>query len=152
MHREIDRFTDQHPQVKESIALFRPTQRKYSPVVVDILYDYFLTKFWHNYHPQNLPEFISETYATLSRFQSIFPEKLQLLFPRMIEDDFLMSCKNQERLTRTFERLGNRASFAHQFHRAIDDLQFFEEDVTTHFTLFFPELKLHIHRLYFTSN
>ncbi|MFZ1750390.1 MAG: hypothetical protein WAU01_09370, partial [Saprospiraceae bacterium] len=39
LHRQIDSFTDQHPEVKASVMIFRPTQRKYAPVVVDIVFD-----------------------------------------------------------------------------------------------------------------
>ncbi len=49
MHREIDTFTDSHYIVKESKARLYSNYGKYSPVIVDIFYDYFLAKYWSIY-------------------------------------------------------------------------------------------------------
>ncbi len=49
VHKRIDSFTDSHPSVLEAIKILRPTQKKYSPVVVDILLDYILTQKWSQY-------------------------------------------------------------------------------------------------------
>ena len=56
LHKRIDTFTDQHPQVDEFNRLLRPYQSKYTPVVVDVLMDYILSKYWPNYHHQDLEE------------------------------------------------------------------------------------------------
>ena len=49
MHREIDTFTDNHPTVSNSKNLIRKYQKKYTPVVIDIFYDYFLASNFNNY-------------------------------------------------------------------------------------------------------
>src|SRR5690606_5228620 len=61
MHREIDTFTDNHPIVENSKNLIRKFQRKYTPVVIDVFYDYFLASNFNYYSPFELKEFSLKT-------------------------------------------------------------------------------------------
>jgi len=58
----------------------------------------------------------------------------------MIDDNFLLSCENESRMRKTFERVSKRATFENAFHQAFDDLQIIEAELCGHFHLFFPEL------------
>jgi acyl carrier protein phosphodiesterase len=49
LHREIDAFTDSHPIVKQSTKRLHPFHHKYSPVIVDVYYDYLLAKNWDSF-------------------------------------------------------------------------------------------------------
>ncbi|MDZ7847796.1 MAG: hypothetical protein U5L96_14100 [Owenweeksia sp.] len=55
LHHKIDFFTDHHPVVERSKARLRDHQSKYSPVVVDILYDHFLA---HNFENTTLHHYM----------------------------------------------------------------------------------------------
>jgi acyl carrier protein phosphodiesterase len=47
LHRFIDSYTDSSPIVKESKALFASEYGKYAGIIVDIVYDYYLS-FYRN--------------------------------------------------------------------------------------------------------
>jgi acyl carrier protein phosphodiesterase len=49
LHREIDAFTDAHPIVKQSTKRLHPFHHKYSPVIVDVYYDFLLAKNWDTF-------------------------------------------------------------------------------------------------------
>lgn len=49
LHRAIDTFTDAHPIVKRSTKRLHPFHHKYSPVIVDVYYDFLLAKNWNNF-------------------------------------------------------------------------------------------------------
>ena len=49
LHRKIDDFTDNHPVVENSKHLIRHNQNKFTPVVMDVFYDYFLANNWDTY-------------------------------------------------------------------------------------------------------
>lgn len=144
LHHSIDNFTDQHMTVKNAVSLLRPTQGKYSPVVVDILFDYFLTINWDKYSSESLEKFTSRVYTTLMLQDDVYPSRLKELLPRMISDDFLMSCKNEDRLIKTFERIKKRAKFDNNFNRAHLDLAEFHVIMNDQFNEFFPDIVLHI--------
>ncbi len=144
LHHSIDNYTDQHLTVKNAVSLLRPTQGKYSPVVVDILFDYFLTINWDKYSSESLEKFTSRVYTILTLQDELYPPRLKELLPRMISDDFLMSCKNEDRLIKTFERIKKRAKFDNNFNRAHLDLADFHDIMNDQFNEFFPDIVLHI--------
>ena len=49
LHREIDAFSDRHPLVREAVGIGRETFGRYSAVVNDILFDYFLASRFQDY-------------------------------------------------------------------------------------------------------
>lgn len=144
LHKKIDAFTDEHENVRQAVRLLHPTQLKYAPVTLDILFDYFLTKNWEKYSNENISSFTQRIYAMLESMRDNFPLRLKELLPKMIDDDFLMSCKNEERLIKTFERIARRAKFDHSFHTAHIDMVHHYETLDAHFNDFFPDLITHV--------
>lgn len=144
LHKSIDKFTDGHPDVKACIVLLRPTQRKYSPVIVDILFDYFLIKNWQKFSDTDLELFTKKIYNILNKNSHSLPLKLQNMLPYMIADDFLMSCKNEIRLIKTFERLKKRVKFDNHFDSIPLDLKNHHNQLEFHFLAFFPALIKHV--------
>jgi len=49
LHRQIDTYTDLHPMVKKGTHRLQKYHRKYSPVIVDVFYDYLLANNWERY-------------------------------------------------------------------------------------------------------
>ncbi len=141
LHKLIDTFTDTHEQVHLANNLIRSSQGKYTPVVTDIFFDHFLIKNWSDYASIDIQDFATQTYLVLEKYIHIYPDDLKMLVPKMIADNFLLSCENEVRLRRTFQRVASRAKFENRFDYAYDDLEANYEAIETHFKLFFPELK-----------
>ena len=73
LHREIDAFSDRHPLVREAVGIGRETFGRYSAVVNDILFDYFLASRFQDY--AGLPLFMQEHGERLQKiFREFFPE------------------------------------------------------------------------------
>jgi acyl carrier protein phosphodiesterase len=49
LHRKIDHFTDNHTIVKETKMFLRPTFGRYSGIILDMYFDYFLAKNFKEY-------------------------------------------------------------------------------------------------------
>lgn len=140
LHRHIDTFTDNHPVFRECTHALHHTQHKYAPVVIDIYFDYFLCRHWDKFDSRPLNDFTEGIYTILEKYIHLYPEKVKQLLPRMIGDDFLLSCSTEERLIRTFSFIKRRTGYTNNLEKAHEDLKnnysFFE----TQFMLFFPEL------------
>ncbi len=140
LHRRIDTYTDQHPEVKKGTRRLHPNHGKYAPVVVDIFYDYILSHNWQHYSEEPLTRFSKRMYWILEQRIADLPKKLQRRVPSMIAHDWLMSYGKEEGLRYVFSRMKERAKFPTNFDAAVDDLlkyyPLFEEE----FNLFFPEV------------
>lgn len=49
LHRKIDSFTDSHPVVRETVAILRPAFGRYSGIIADMYFDYFLAVNFYSY-------------------------------------------------------------------------------------------------------
>lgn len=142
LHREIDSFTDSHKEVRKGTKRLQKNHGKYSPVVIDILYDYVLANNWDKYHGLSLEEFAFETYDKLNKHIALFPPKLQRRLPLMIGDNFLMKYKSKDGLLFALSSMDKRTKFPSNFISAIDQLENEWELFNSEFNAFFPDVKL----------
>jgi acyl carrier protein phosphodiesterase len=140
LHRHIDAYTDIHPIVRNVTKIFRQSQRKYAPVVADIVFDYFLVKSWNLYNTENLSSYKSKAYVRLSANVNDIPDKAAKKVIAMCSGDFISSYESLEGLTHVFKRMDKRSSFPSHFVDAIHVLVDKEEEIHEHFLQFYPEL------------
>ncbi|MBK8620327.1 MAG: DUF479 domain-containing protein [Saprospiraceae bacterium] len=141
LHRIIDTETDSHPVHKKNLSLLYDCQGKYSPVVMDIFYDYLLAKNWVQLTGISQRKICDQTYKMMLNHQGFIPERAAMMFGRMVEDDFLFSCNNYQRLEKTFERLLKRVKFPSKLDRAVDDLKRLETAFEADFSDFFKDME-----------
>ncbi len=109
MHSAIDRFTDQHPCVKQSKSRLG-TQGRLKAVVIDITYDHLLAKNWQHYSDQPLVDFINgfHTHAQLASHH--YPEPARTFLSRLIRSGHLLHYHSLLGLEEAFRRLDLRLS------------------------------------------
>jgi acyl carrier protein phosphodiesterase len=140
VHRMIDTFTDSHPVIREGSHRIMPHFHKYSPVIVDIYYDYLLSKNWRHVSDESLEDFSKRVYTMFQERMHEMPERLQKYLPNMIEHDWLNNYGTKPGLVFTFQKFEKRLSFDMPLDTApevlIENIEHFEKD----FKAFFPEL------------
>lgn len=140
LHRAIDYFTDQHPNVKKSKRRLHKRYGHYNGVIIDIFYDHFLAKNWHNYSKVELPTYVDNIYTILEKNRDIFPLKMQKMLTSMIKYNWLVNYATFEGIEQVLIGMNNRTNGISNMNRAIEDLKInytkFEED----FIPFFEEL------------
>jgi acyl carrier protein phosphodiesterase len=150
LHREIDRFTDQHPVFRSSKSRLTDKYRMYSGVIVDLYYDHFLAKFWNEYSKEDLRQVVARTYFLLVRRFHLLPPRSRRILPFMITQNWLVGYRDLESLQRVFNGMSRRTNHPSGMENAVMDLKagysFFENDFRT----FFPEIINHIE--YYQSN
>lgn len=140
LHRKIDHYTDNHPRVVRSTRILRAQHGKYAPVVIDVCYDYILSKNWSKYSGETLRAFSDRVYEILKKNHHSLPDHLQDIAPRMIKDDFLIKYGTEAGLRRTFERIEKRAKFSSNWSTAFDDLIRHYDELEDGFNSFFPDM------------
>lgn len=140
LHRYIDDFTDTHIKNKELIQEIRPFFGKYSGVALDMIYDHCLAKTWGDFHDKSLEEYSFDVYEQLRSFDSILPEKCQLLLHYMSKDNWLLAYQDIQGIDRAFRGLSNRIVHDNTLYRGREIIEKQDEMLQHFFSKFFPEI------------
>lgn len=144
LHREIDRFTDNHPIVALSKKRLRNKYRHYSGVIVDMYYDHFLAKNWNDYSEEPINRTAGNAYKILLSNVLILPPKVKRILPFMIAENWLVNYANPESLQRNFEGMSKRTAYKSGMENAVQDLLLDYNSYYAEFAKFFPELSDYI--------
>jgi len=140
LHRHIDSYTDSHPIVRQSTKRLHENYGHYSGVIVDILYDHFLAKNWHEYHPQNLADYVEDFYTMLRDNFEILPARIQRMMPYMMADNWLLSYATIPGISKILKQMNVRTKGISKMNFAVLELEEFYTEFETEFSAFFAEL------------
>ncbi len=145
MHRAIDSFTDSHEAIHEACLLLHATQHHYSPIVIDVCFDYFLANSPIIFSPTNsLHDFSLHVCNALKTHKNILPSPLKERIDGMIKHNFLVHYEKYEGLQFAFESIAKRTRFDNHLLGALEDFKANEGKLKLIFEQFFPELQEYI--------
>lgn len=110
MHRQIDTFTDAHPNFREAKGLFRSEFGLYSGIVIDFLYDHYLAKNWNNYSDLTLRSFAKLSHAVLLQNFRYLPLRVQGFLPFLIQNRRLESYASVNGIVQALKIMSNYSS------------------------------------------
>lgn len=143
LHREIDRYTDQHEIVRSSKKRLQKKYHHYSPVIIDMFYDHFLAVNWGNYCEVELLPFTEEFYKTTEKHIHHLPEKAAQMLKYMKGGNWLYHYSSIEGIDQALTGMARRTKFESKMEQASADLKLYYDDFQTEFESFFPELIEH---------
>ena len=142
-HKIIDSYTDSHEIVSCSKRRLRE-KGLLKPVIIDLTYDYFLTKNWDDFCNMPIKEFSEVFYHEANQRTQVLPNHANIPIYNMIERDLLNKYHNLEQLKTSFERMDRRLSprlkqretALSYFDSVVKNIDELEKD----FLEFFPQL------------
>ncbi len=147
-HKAIDAFTDAHPIVKRSRSRIGREHRRFSGVLVDVFYDYFLARDWARYSPLALEAYTADFYARAGAHPIELPPDARTMLDRIVRYDLLGSYARVEGVERALRRLstylGSRWRKQFALERSVRDLLDHEAAFASDFNEFFPALQAHV--------
>ena len=139
MHREIDTFTDAHPEISEAKKIFSPLVRLYSGAFVDVAFDYFLA----NSLPEKiLFEHSQKVYRVLWEYEKFLPSNLVYMLERMEKDNWLYNYKEDWGIKFSMQNVLNKAKYLDKNLPVFEVFLNNKPQLQKHFDVFFPELLL----------
>jgi len=147
-HKAIDAFTDAHPIVRRSRSRISSEHRRFSGVLVDVFYDYFLATAWAQYSSLPLAAFTADFYADVQATSLQLPQSARATLDRITKRDLLGQYQRVEGVEHSLRRLSTylssrwRKPFA--LERSVSDLVRHEREFTDDFAEFFPQLQAHV--------
>lgn len=143
VHIIIDSYTDSHNIVKKSKSRLRKDGLLKS-IVIDITYDYFLTKNWDKFCNIPFDEFTKNFYIQAKERLDFLPQNARASVERLIKFNILNKYQKVEHLEKAFGRFDKRLSVklasrdtASSYFKAVaENVEHLEKD----FLVFFSEL------------
>lgn len=142
LHRQIDTITDSHDEVKKCKVFFYEKFGKYSPIIVDVLFDHFLIKNWNSFSIEPFEDFRKRIYRDILITSDIHPEKMKKLVSSMIEHDWLKNYALDWGLEKAFLNLNAKIKNPEiDLTTSIEIMRENYEEINKHFLIFFQDLK-----------
>jgi acyl carrier protein phosphodiesterase len=147
-HKAIDAFTDAHPVVRRSRARIGSEHRRFSGVLVDVFYDYFLARSWERYSAVALEVYTAGFYASVQARPIALPSDARTMLDRIMRLDLLGSYVRVAGVERALSRISTYLEARWHKRFALDqgvrDLLAHEAEFADDFREFFPTLQAHV--------
>ncbi|MBE0676769.1 MAG: DUF479 domain-containing protein [Bacteroidales bacterium] len=140
LHRHIDAFTDRHPVVHRSKIHFTRKYHRYAGVVVDILYDHFLTREWDFFSRRPLESVTYNFYRAMVNNFDILPDNVKESFPFFIINNWIETYQTQSGIRHVLRTMSKRTSLPAETRYAMKMLKRNYYSLHDDFMEFFPEL------------
>ena len=140
LHRRIDNFTDNNSIVKQGVERFKPKYGRYSAIVMDIFYDYFLIKNWDKYSDISLDKFARDFHINLLKHYLVIPARARKITVSIIVNRWLHRYATKDGLTEVLDKMAFYRNIPNESAFAISVLTEFEDEFNEEFLLFFDEL------------
>lgn len=141
LHREIDRFTDYHPAIKNVKEVFRAHYRLYSAAIIDVVLDHFLATDENEFPKNALEIFADETYQKLDYYKDYFPEKFKMMFPYMKSQNWLYNYRLKWGIEKSLGGLVRRSKYMVESETAFRLFNENYSELSGCYQAFFPEVK-----------
>lgn len=144
LHRRVDSYTDGHPIVRFARTRLLPPYRRYAGILLDVLFDHYLTLDWPRHSSKPLSAFVADVQQRLTR------EALRVGNPGLVlrvsylrSRKLLLSYHSLEGVERALQGLAARLSRANPLASGVDALRPRYRDLQEDFRAFFPQLVGH---------
>ncbi|TET87520.1 MAG: DUF479 domain-containing protein [Sulfurovum sp.] len=143
IHKIIDSYTDSHRVVSTSKSRLRE-KGLLKPVIVDLTYDYLLTKNWNMFSSIPIKEFLESFNRQAKKRSNDLPTQASELVANLADEDRLNKYHDLNQLKQAFERIDTRLSKKLLLREsAVGYFDIVNEkinDLESDFLIFFPDL------------
>ena len=143
-HRAIDRFTDQHAEIRLAKQLFSPERRRFAGVALDLVFDHYLVKHWSLFSAVPFEHYKSQLYQQLWQDRPLMPAAMANTITYLVQQDWFGSYAELVNIGEALDRIAKRLRFNNNFAGSIADLNLNEVAFEQLFLQFFPQLQLFV--------
>lgn len=140
LHRRIDSFTDRHKIIGQSKSYFAPKYQKYAGIIIDILYDHFLSVNWERFSPQSLDDFKENLFDNLKKNYSVLPDRVKFFVPSFIKNDWVGVYSTTDGIISVLSRMAMRTTLPDHSEYAREVLRKYYIQLQSEFLTFFPDI------------
>lgn len=140
LHRRIDAFTDTHPEVRAACRRFDPRFRRFGGILLDIVFDHFLSRHWRRFHRLPLQAFSDEIYGVLADSPQL-QNSARTQAERLIRYNVLAGFGQWGTVEAALARVGDKLRRDNPLAEAPAELTRHYDDLEQLFLVFYPQLE-----------
>ena len=140
LHRHVDTWTDAHPILARTRALFPPPYRRYAGILLDVWFDHLLARDFGRLTGAQLEEFAERAYAALRTETTALPAAFTLFAARLERNRGLERNTDVDYIEGVLERIASRLAHSNPVASALPVLESLATPVARAFEEFWPEL------------
>ena len=144
LHRMIDHYTDTHPLVLKAVDLFRPQQKRFAPLVTDLVFDYLLASEFQRWSGSDLRTFTGSLFSRIDNEAQYIPEKAMLFYPHMKRHNWLLHYSKLKGLQLALEGMDRRISAKSSLADCVQVVDQHRYELNEIFNSFFKDLQTHV--------
>ena len=139
-HRLVDRFTDSHASLQPLKQLMSRERRRFTGIISDVVFDYFLIKHWRQFNQQKLSIFVNDVYIKINQVLPLMHPRMQRSMRFMLTENGLMVNQDLIGVAKTLDRLSSRIRFENKLRGAIEEVEQHYDAFENAFLWLLPEL------------
>lgn len=152
IHRKIDSFAAGNACFLRSKRRIDPRFGHFRAVMVDLFYDHFLARYWDEYAPVSLEQFVGDSHRTLLRYKAHLPSRLLDVLPGMFSRQWLIAYREEAGIATALRRMSERLRKPGHLAEGGAELVEKGEPLLSDFRLFFPEVSSFTETLRYEDN
>lgn len=141
LHRAIDAYTDTHPLMTELRGHFPTSLRRYAGILIDLSFDHFLSRHWHQFNDLPLESFIREVHTALAAQQQHLSDRAEQMRCAMLQHDILARYGEWAAVPASAARVGERFRRGNPLLHVEAELEPVRQSLEQAFLSFYPQLQ-----------
>lgn len=147
MHRRIDVYTDNHPEVATARASFAPPWRRYAGILLDVYFDHVLAREWDRHAGTPLEALSARVGALLQHHRAWLPDDLNRFARYFRSHGLFAAYARREVIDRVLAGIAGRLRHDNPLAQAGAVLWPRAGELDEVFSRFFPDLRAHVDAL-----
>ncbi len=147
LHRKIDAFSNGAEDIRFARRALTPELQRYAGIITDVVFDYFLSRHWPQFHSQQLPGFAQSVYQAIAPAVDDWPMAAQHFGRRMMEHDLLCQYGEWVTVERVLGSIGKRLSHHNPLAGAAAAVKPNLDQLELGFFAFYPKLQAYTRSL-----
>lgn len=140
LHRYLDRFADTYEPLQASRQEMTELPRRFSGIVVDVLFDHFLATHWEQVSNIPLNDHARNVHRDLRIHEPLLPDSLKRFMDALEEHDILVNNRLLSSIEYTLLRLSKRSPKFSPLAMNQEQLKVLAESLHDSFVGFYPKL------------
>lgn len=141
LHRKIDILTDSLAEVKQAKLLFRKTHQRVAPIALDIVWDHFLSKYWHDYGVMgDVAKFNQLTQQQIQPYITQYPTDYQYFMQAMWQGKWLENYASLDFVGKVLAGMTARRPKLYLLKETIDDIKQHNTQLASSFFRLYPKM------------